>query len=55
MLVVMGFRVDKCTLRPRKQVEVLHKPIDNLPEVLARLGVLITNYICVVCLPMDVY
>ena len=32
-----GFRVDKCSLRPRKQVEVLHKPIDNLPEVLAEL------------------
>ena len=28
---------DKCSLRPRKQVEVLHKPIDNLPEVLAEL------------------
>ena len=32
-----GFRVDNCSLRPRKQVEVLHKPIDNLPEVLAEL------------------
>ncbi len=32
-----GFMADKCSLRPRKQVEVLHKPIDNLPEVLAEL------------------
>ena len=32
-----GFMVDKCSLRPRKQVEVLHKPIDNLPEVLAEI------------------
>ena len=32
-----GFIADKCSLRPRKQVEVLHKPIDNLPKVLAEI------------------
>ena len=42
-----GFRVEKCSLRPRKQVEVLHKPIDNLPEVLKELQAFNYNlYLC---------
>ena len=42
-----GFRVEKCSLRPRKQVEVLHKPIDNLPEVLEELQAFNYNlYLC---------
>ena len=42
-----GFRVDKCTLRPRKQVEVLHKPVVNLPEVLEELQAFNYNlYLC---------
>jgi len=42
-----GFRVKKCSLRPRKQVEVLHKPIDNLPKVLEELQTFNYNlYLC---------
>jgi integrase len=42
-----GFMADICSLRPRKQVEFLHKPIDNLPEVLAELQAFNYNlYLC---------
>ena len=42
-----GFRVEKCSLKPRKQVEVLHKPIDNLQEVLGEIKAFNYNlYLC---------